>query len=82
MSILILAIMPFWHQRKFRGLMFYPLNKWLFWLIVGTVFILTWIGAKPVEDPYVLVGQVFTVVYFSYFLGSPLLLKLWDSLLD
>jgi ubiquinol-cytochrome c reductase cytochrome b subunit len=27
MSILILAIMPFWHQRKFRGLMFYPLNK-------------------------------------------------------
>lgn len=81
-SILILAILPVWHKRKFRGLSFYPINKWLFWFIVGTVFILTWIGAKPVEDPYVIVGQVFTILYFSYFLFSPLLLKTWDSLLD
>lgn len=37
-------------------------------MIVGTVFILTWIGAKPVEDPYVFIGQLFTVIYFSYFI--------------
>lgn len=81
LSILILAIIPFWHKSNFRGLGFYPMNKFLFWFIVGTVFILTWIGAKPVEDPYVLVGQVFTVIYFGYFLLSPLVLKLWDWLL-
>jgi ubiquinol-cytochrome c reductase cytochrome b subunit len=80
MSILILAIMPFWHKRNFRGLAFYPVNKWLFWMMVGTVFLLTWIGAKPVEDPYVLVGQVFKVIYFSYFLLAPLVLKGWDKL--
>nr|UPX88276.1 cytochrome b [Leptodora kindtii] len=82
MSILILAILPVWHKSKFRGLMFYPVNKWLFWFFVGNVFILTWIGAKPVEDPYIMVGQVFTISYFSYFMLSPLILKLWDNILE
>ena len=81
LSILILAILPFWHQSQIRGLEFYPLNKFLFWFIVGTVCLLTWIGAKPVEEPYVFTGQLFTVIYFSYFLFAPLTLKIWDSLL-
>lgn len=79
-SILILAILPLWHKRDLRGLSFYPVNKLIFWGIVGTVFILTWIGAKPVEDPYVLIGQVFTVIYFGYFILAPLFLKIWDQL--
>ena len=81
LSILILAILPFWHQSQIRGLEFYPLNKFLFWFIVGTVLLLTWIGAKPVEEPYVFTGQLFTIIYFSYFLFAPLTLKIWDSLL-
>lgn len=80
MSILILAVLPLWHKRDLRGLSFYPLNKILFWTIVRTVIILTWIGAKPVEDPYVLVGQVFTILYFGYFIFAPLLLKIWDKI--
>ena len=82
MSIVILAIIPAWHQRKFRGLRFYPINKFMYWSFIGIAIILTWIGAKPVEDPYVLVGQVFTVLYFSYFIIAPLTLKLWDKLTD
>lgn len=80
-SILILAILPMWHKSEYRGLTFYPLNKLLFWFIVGTVLILTWIGAKPVEDPYIFIGQLFTIIYFSYFILSPLTLKLWDWLI-
>lgn len=80
-SILILAILPIWHHSKMRGLAFYPLNKLFFWFLVGTVFILTWIGAKPVEDPYVIVGQVFTFIYFFYFISAPLIIKWWDHLL-
>lgn len=79
-SILILAILPAWHKRDLRGLSFYPINKIIFWRMVGTVFILTWIGAKPVENPYVLIGQIFTVIYFSYFILAPLFLKIWDQL--
>ena len=81
LSILILVIIPAWHKSEIRGLSFYPLNKILFWFLVGIVIILTWIGAKPVEDPYIIIGQLFTIFYFSYFLLSPLTLKLWDYLI-
>lgn len=82
LSIAILAILPFYHLRKFRGIQFYPINKIIFWTIVVTVILLTWIGARPVEAPYVLVGQILTVVYFSYFLFNPLITKWWDNLLN
>nr|AOR87181.1 cytochrome b [Xystodesmus sp. YD-2016] len=39
----------------------------LFWGLVVVFMLLTWIGARPVEEPYVLIGQVLTVVYFSMF---------------
>nr|YP_009159611.1 cytochrome b [Metanephrops thomsoni]AKQ49245.1 cytochrome b [Metanephrops thomsoni] len=82
MSIAILMILPFTHVSKFRSLTFYPLNQILFWLLITIVILLTWIGARPVEDPYVVTGQILTVVYFLYYLLSPLTLLSWDKLLD
>jgi ubiquinol-cytochrome c reductase cytochrome b subunit len=34
--------------------------------------LLTWIGACPVEAPFIIIGQVLTVFYFSYFIALPL----------
>lgn len=82
LSIAILAILPFYHLSKFRGIQFYPVNQILFWIIVVTVILLTWIGARPVEEPYVLVGQILTVIYFAYFIFNPLIIKWWDNLLN
>nr|QUS53952.1 cytochrome b [Solenocera melantho] len=82
MSILILLILPFTHVAKFRSLTFYPLNQILFWSLVSTVLLLTWIGARPVEDPYVLTGQILTVMYFSFYIINPLTLMMWDKMLD
>nr|YP_009772325.1 cytochrome b [Hydrotaea dentipes]QIT03206.1 cytochrome b [Hydrotaea dentipes] len=82
LSIAILAILPFYHLSKFQGIQFYPINQILFWMMVITVILLTWIGARPVEDPYVLVGQILTVIYFSYFMINPLITKWWDNLLN
>nr|AQV11455.1 cytochrome b [Mesomelena mesomelaena] len=82
LSIAILAILPFYHLSKFRGIQFYPINQILFWMMTVTVFLLTWIGARPVEEPFVLVGQILTVIYFSYFLFNPLIIKWWDNLLN
>nr|AWK49452.1 cytochrome b [Penaeus sp. 1 SPS-2018] len=82
MSILILLILPFTHMAKFRSLTFYPLNQLMFWSLVSIVFLLTWIGARPVEDPYVITGQVLTVLYFSYYIINPLTLMWWDKMLD
>nr|YP_010692942.1 cytochrome b [Anastrepha ornata]WCB98058.1 cytochrome b [Anastrepha ornata] len=82
LSIAILAILPFYHLSNFRGIQFYPMNKILFWIMVVTVILLTWIGARPVEDPYVLVGQILTVVYFLYYIINPLVNKWWDNLIN
>jgi ubiquinol-cytochrome c reductase cytochrome b subunit len=78
-SIAILFILPT-HKANFRGTQFYPLNQTIFWIITNTVFLLTWIGARPVEDPYILTGQVLTVLYFSYYIMNPLIIKIWDTL--
>nr|QLY90043.1 cytochrome b [Nemotelus notatus] len=82
MSIAIIAILPFYHLSKFRGIQFYPMNQILFWFMVITIILLTWIGARPVEDPYILTGQILTVVYFLYYIINPLIAKWWDSLLE
>nr|ADW41310.1 cytochrome b [Drosophila borealis] len=82
LSIAILMILPFYNLSKFRGIQFYPINQILFWIMVVTVILLTWIGARPVEEPYVLIGQILTIVYFLYYLLNPLVNKWWDILLN
>nr|QLY89502.1 cytochrome b [Empis livida] len=82
LSIAILMILPFSHVSKFRGIQFYPINQILFWIMLVTVILLTWIGARPVEDPYVLLGQILTIIYFMYYIINPLVTKWWDKLLN
>nr|WHM51756.1 cytochrome b [Reticulitermes virginicus] len=79
MSIAILFIMPV-YKSKFRGTQFYPINQTLFWTMTNTVILLTWIGARPVEEPYILTGQILTVLYFQYFISNPMMTKLWDKM--
>nr|QAX91179.1 cytochrome b [Schedorhinotermes translucens]QAX91257.1 cytochrome b [Schedorhinotermes sp. 9 MW-2019]QAX91281.1 cytochrome b [Schedorhinotermes sp. 1 MW-2019] len=81
MSIAILFIMPA-YQSKFRGMQFYPVNQIMFWTMANTVVLLTWIGARPVEDPYILTGQSLTILYFLYYILEPLLTKKWDKTLS
>nr|WCS91749.1 cytochrome b [Dyscolus oopteroides]WCS92035.1 cytochrome b [Dyscolus oopteroides] len=81
MSILILMILPFYSMGKFQSLKFYPINQILFWFFLIIVMLLTWIGMRPVEDPYILTGQILTVLYFIYFIINPLIMKMWDNLL-
>nr|YP_010284557.1 cytochrome b [Xoanodera maculata]UKQ56300.1 cytochrome b [Xoanodera maculata] len=81
LSIAILYIMPFINKKKFLSTQFYPINKILFWSLLTIVIMLTWIGARPVEDPYIITGQILTVAYFSYYIISPLAAKAWDHIL-
>nr|AOV83581.1 cytochrome b [Phasianella australis] len=82
MSVIILFVIPISHMGKTQSMAFYPLNQILFWILVGILAILTWIGACPVEAPYEMIGQVFTVLYFSYYMINPLCQMLWDNILE
>nr|YP_010531123.1 cytochrome b [Dentathalia scutellariae]UXW93345.1 cytochrome b [Dentathalia scutellariae] len=81
MSILILMILPFYHMKNFKSLSFYPINQILFWYFVNTIILLTWIGMSPVETPFIEIGQILTIMYFSYYIMNPIFTKIWDTLL-
>nr|WJR82122.1 cytochrome b [Amphimallon sp.] len=81
LSIAILFILPIINNKKMQSTQFYPINKVLFWTFVTIVIMLTWIGARPVEDPYVMVGQILTIMYFSYYLINPIMHKIWDYMI-
>ena len=79
-SILILVSLPFTFKPKFRGLEFYSVAQPLFWSWVSVFLLLTWIGARPVEDPYIFLGQILTCAYFSYFVFTPIVINLNDKI--
>uniref|UniRef100_A0A7D7J6H0 Cytochrome b n=2 Tax=Ophisternon candidum TaxID=2267221 RepID=A0A7D7J6H0_9TELE len=67
-SILVLMLVPFLHTSKLQSLTFRPLSQITFWLLISNTMILTWIGGMPVEPPFIIIGQITSLFYFSLFL--------------
>nr|AFQ62154.1 cytochrome b [Noteridae sp. MJTNT-2012] len=81
MSILILLIPPFINKQKIQSTKFYPMNQIMFWSFIGIFILLTWIGMRPVEYPFIITGQVLTIMYFSYFMINPMMSKMFDKMI-
>lgn len=64
LSILILILLPLLHTSSLRNLTFRPFSQCLFWILVADIITLTWIGGQPVEAPFIIVGQIASIIYF------------------
>nr|ALO70870.1 cytochrome b [Rybaxis sp. 1 EF-2015] len=81
MSILILMFLPFMLKKKIQGSQFYPMNKIILWTLLSIIILLTWIGARPVEDPYIMLGQILTIMYFFIYLLNSMTAMMWDLIM-
>nr|DBA44289.1 TPA_asm: cytochrome b [Melanodrymia aurantiaca] len=82
MSVMILFLPPLVHNSPYSSFSFSPLNQIMFWSFLSTLVVLTWVGARPVEYPYEITGQIFSLLYFSYFFFSPYLYLMWVKILN
>ena len=58
----------FFHTSELKNLTFRPLGKFFYLLFMINFLLLTWIGSKPVDEPFILLGHFLSIFYFSYFL--------------
>jgi ubiquinol-cytochrome c reductase cytochrome b subunit len=82
-SILAILTLPFVDLGKSRGFEFRFLSKFFFIVFVANFVILMILGAKHVEDPFILLGQISTAVYFANFIIIlPIVSLIENTLID
>ena len=67
-AIFVLFLLPWLDTSKVRSASFRPIYKILFWIFLLDTVILGWIGSKPADGIYILIGRIATFYYFFHFL--------------
>jgi len=75
LAIAILLILPFTQILLLKSNKNLLIPQFLFWTYTLLIILLTWIGARPVEEPFIITGQGLTVLYFSFFVINPFVAK-------
>ena len=75
-AIAVLFILPWLDRSPVRSSRFRPMYKWFFWIFLIDCLVLGYVGAKPAEGVFIVIGRVATAWYFIHFLVViPLLAK-------
>ena len=68
-AIVILAFLPWLDTSKVKSMSYRPIARQLFWVWVIVCIGLGYLGAMPPEGGYVIASQIFTVLYFGFFVA-------------
>lgn len=72
-AILILFLLPWLDRSPVKSMRYKgPIFKWATGIFVISFITLAWLGIQPSSDLYTLLAQIFTVLYFAYFLLMPI----------
>ena len=78
-SILVLAFAPWLDTSRIRSAKYRPWFKYAFWTFAFTCVALGYLGSRPAEGVYTMWSQIFTVLYFAYFLVAMPVLGLIET---
>ncbi|HYH17013.1 MAG TPA: cytochrome b, partial [Azospirillum sp.] len=67
-AIAVLFVLPWLDTSRVRSCKFRPIYRQFFWVLVFDSLVLGYIGSRPAEQPYILIGQIATAYYFFHFL--------------
>ena len=67
-AIVVMGLAPWLDTSSVRSGRYRPQFKWWFALLVLDFFVLTWVGAKPAEQPYSTISLIASSYWFAYFL--------------
>lgn len=67
LAIIAIMLLPLLNPSKFRTSTFGPIYKCAFWFLFVDFLLLGWLGQKEIETPYIQIGQVCTILYFTFF---------------
>ena len=67
-AIAVMGLAPWLDTSTVRSGRYRPQFKWWFALLVLDFFVLTWVGAKPAEQPYSTISLIASSYWFAYFL--------------
>ena len=82
-SVLVLLILPQINTSSLRSSVYRPLHQIFFWLLVADFLLLGYIGQQTPESPFIEIGQIASIYYFTYFLAIiPLLGQLENKLIE
>nr|ACA62667.1 cytochrome b [Calisoga longitarsis] len=82
MSVFILYFFPLVYKKVLQSSSYYVIGSVVYWILVVTWVLLTWIGAREVEEPFSMLGGLLSVMYFFLFFVLWLVYKVQDFVLD
>ncbi len=67
-AIILLFFLPWLDFSRVRSAKYRPIFKWAFWIVMVDCLALGYLGAKPPEGIYVILGRIAAFYYFFHFL--------------